>query len=125
MDVEKYEAIIANKERPISIIHIVTECKKNWKWFVLSAFCMTTLALTYVSIITPQYERSAELIIKDEDKTNSLLNSMNLGAFSNLGLLNNTSNINNEIRVFQSIETMQLLAQRLNLTTTYKISNGF
>ena len=124
MDVEKYEAIVANKERPISIIHIVTECKQNWKWFVLSAFCMTTLALTYVSIITPQYERSAELIIKDEDKTNSLLNSMNLGAFSNLGLLNNTSNINNEIRVFQSIETMQQLAQRLNLTTTCKISNG-
>ena len=63
MDVEKYEAIVANKERPISIIHIVTECKKNWKWFVLSAFCMTTLAL--ISIRTPQYERSAEVIIKD------------------------------------------------------------
>lgn len=122
MDVEKYETIVANKERPISIIHIVTECKKNWKWFVLSVFCMTTLAL--ISIKTPQYERSAEIIIKDEDKTNSLLNSMNLGVFSNLGLLNNTSNINNEIRVFQSIETMQRLAQRLNLTTTYKISNG-
>ncbi len=122
MDVEKYEAIIANKERPISIIHIVTECKKNWKWFVLSAFCMTTLAL--ISIRTPQYERSAEVIIKDEDKTNSLLNSMNLGVFSNLGLLNNTSNINNEIRVFQSVETMQCLVQRLNLTTVYKISNG-
>ena len=54
-------------------------CIKKWRWFATSV--TTTLLIGILVLLTtaPQYERSATILVKDENGGNGLLSSMSAG----------------------------------------------
>ena len=120
MDIKEYEHIIVRKEKPLNIQQFVISCRKHWRWFAISVLTTTILSVVFVLSVAPKYERSAEVMIKDEDNTRSFLNTGSLSMFSSLGLANITSNVNNELKVFQSIATLERVIKQLGLITSYE-----
>ena len=119
MDIKECERVVVRKERPLNYHQFVISCRKHWYWFAVSAFLTTLFSLIFVLMAMPKYERSAEVMIKDDDTSRGVLNAGSLSMFSSLGLMNVTSNVNNELKVFQSVATMEKVVKRLGLMTGY------
>ena len=100
MDIKECERVVVRKERPLNYHQFVISCRKHWYWFAVSAFLTTLFSLIFVLMAMPKYERSAEVMIKDDDTSRGVLNAGSLSMFSSLGLMNVTSNVNNELKVF-------------------------
>ena len=128
MDFQDYEKLVENKERHITLKRILDECRNHWIGCAIFFVCTIAVAILFLLIVTPKYERDAEVLIKDEDNSsNSLLSSAvasNLGVFSNLGMFHISSNVNNEIRILQAMSTLEELVKRLDLNTSYQIQHG-
>ena len=55
----------------------------HWQWFVLAVCLCITLAYAYLRYITPQYQASTTILVKDEKKGGML---SELSAFADMGL---------------------------------------
>ena len=74
-------------------------CLQQWKWFV-GTICLTVIcAILFLLVVAPKYERSAAILIKDENGGGGLLSSMasNMGMLAGIAGLNITSNVENEM----------------------------
>lgn len=98
-------------------------CLDKWKWFVLSAFIFVALTVLYLLATEPRYERTASIMIKEEDQTSSMLSGQ-LGAFSSMGLFNNTSNVSNELLALKSPAVVMEVVKTLNLDMNYSKRKG-
>ena len=126
MEIKEYEKVVIENERTVSVGDFWRACKRKWKWFVGCVVSCCALALLFILVATPQYERYAALIIKDESSGGNLLSAMSssMGMLAGMAGLNITSNVNNELEVFRSPATMMEVVKRLDMDVTYKVWDG-
>lgn len=96
---------------------IYTTLILNWKWFVLSLIiCMGTAAI-YLRYVTPIYQASAKLLIKDNDQNTSSRNTMLNSA--TLGMISNSNGFDNEMEILTSHSLAQQVVRDLKLYVNY------
>lgn len=89
----------------------------QWKWFLLSIFLCTIIALIYLRYAVPEYSATATILVKDERKGGI---QSELTAFSDLGLMSGVkSNVDNEIEVIKSRTIIEKAIKKLGLTVSY------
>ncbi len=101
---------------------IITECKNRWKWFVCSVCLCLAVAILFLLIVTPKYERSSTILIKDESSSGGMLSALAAGAggiLSGMGI-NISSNVNNEMEILSSPKLMSEVVDRLGLDMRYE-----
>ncbi len=77
-------------------------------------------------MVAPKFERTASVLIKDENGSGGLLSSMmsNMGMLAGMAGLNITSNVENEMQIFSSPFLMQEVVNRMGLDTRYEVYDG-
>ena len=104
----------------------INECKKHWRWFATSVTTTIIAAILFLLMIAPQYERSATVLVKDENGGNGLLSSMSasMGMLAGMAGLNIASNVNNEMEIMSSPALLMEVINRLGLDTRYETYDG-
>ena len=104
----------------------IYECKKHWRWFATSVTATLLVAIIFLLITAPQYERSATVLVKDENGGNGLLSSMSasMGMLAGMAGLNIASNVNNEMEIMSSPALLMEVINRLALDTRYEAYDG-
>ena len=102
------------------------DCRKQLKWFAATVCLCVVLAILFLLIVVPKYERTASVLVKDENGGGGLLSSMasNMGMLAGMAGLNITSNVENEMQIFSSPFLMQEVVNRLGLDTRYEVYDG-
>ena len=101
-------------------------CFQQWKWFVGTACLTIVCAILFLLVVAPKYERTATVLVKDENGGGGLLSSMasNMGMLAGMAGLNIMSNVENEMQIFSSPFLMQEVVNRLGLDTRYEVYDG-
>lgn len=89
---------------------------KNWYWFVISVFLCCSVAVYKVLSTSPQYNRTAILLIKESNIRRSSSSEVE-AMLAQAGQM--PSKLANEIVVFQAPSLMSEAVSRLGLTTEY------
>ena len=55
----------------MNIAQFLRLCAQRWKWFLLSLVAFLAIGFLYILRQQPVYERSAEVLIKDQDQGGS------------------------------------------------------
>lgn len=97
-------------------------CKSRWLWFVVSLAVCLTIAFLYAYTRQPVYERSEEILIKDQDGGGSIADISS--AFSSLGLVSSNTNVYNELISLTSPAVMGEVVERLHLDMNYTTREG-
>ena len=100
--------------------------KEYSRLMAVSVCVMMAGAILFLLMATPKYERSATVLIKDENGSGGLLSSMaaNMGMLAGMAGLNITSNVNNEMQIFSSPALMLEVVNRLGLDIKYEVYDG-
>ena len=56
------------------------DCLRQWKWFAATVCICVVLAILYILVTVPKYERSASVLVKDENGGGGLLSGGRSGA---------------------------------------------
>ena len=99
-------------------------CLNKWYWFVLSLALTLSIATAYLLTTPPTYTRTAELLIKEDAKGNSLSGGMEQ-TFADMGLFKANTNVNNEIISIKSPDNLYEVVKRLNLNVNYFVDSRF
>jgi uncharacterized protein involved in exopolysaccharide biosynthesis len=104
----------------------INECKKHWRWFAATLTTTLIAAILFLLMFAPRYERSATVLIKDENGGGGLLSSMsaNMGMLAGLAGINIASNVSNEMEIMSSPALLMEVITRLGLDTRYDIYDG-
>ena len=104
----------------------INECKKHWRWFAATLTTTLIAAILFLLMFAPRYERSATVLIKDENGGGGLLSSMaaNMGTLAGLAGINIASNVSNEIEIMSSPALLMDVINRLGLDTRYSTYEG-
>ena len=104
----------------------INECKKHWRWFASTLTTALIAAILFLLMFAPRYERSATVLIKDENGGGGLLSSMaaNMGTLAGLAGINIASNVSNEIEIMSSPALLMDVINRLGLDTRYSTYEG-
>lgn len=97
-------------------------CLGFWKWFLISIVVFVGIGLFYAYTRQPVYERSEEILIKDNEGGGGIADVA--GAFSSLGLFSSSTKVYNELISFTSPAVMFEVVDRLNLTMNYEKRMG-
>lgn len=104
----------------VPIIDILFQTLHHWPWIALSIVICVGAAYVHLLRTPNVYTRSAEIMIKDEQKGQSA------GAeFANLGLFQSNTNIQNEITNLKAKDLMEEVVKRLGLDINYYHSGRF
>ena len=108
----------------IVIMDYLQFIKSNWMIFIFSIICCLIIASIYI-IFTPKvYERSAQVMLKDDGKQGiSGLDEMAI--MKEINFLPLTTNINNEVELLRSKKLMSEVMERLQLNVKYTVKNIF
>ena len=102
----------------------IRTCIEKWRWFVVSVATTLVIAILFLLVYAPRYERTATILIKDENGGGGLLSSIaaNMGMLSGLGmgLLNISSNVSNEMEIIGSPAMVMKVVDRLALDVKYE-----
>lgn len=104
----------------------INECKKHWRWFAATLTTTLIAAILFLLMFAPRYERSATVLIKDENGGGGLLSSMsaNMGMLAGLAGINIASNVSNEMEIMSSPALLMDVINRLGLDTRYSTYEG-
>lgn len=104
----------------------INECKKHWRWFAATLATTLIAAILFLLMFAPRYERSATVLIKDENGGGGLLSSMssNMGMLAGLAGINIASNVSNEMEIMSSPALLMEVVNRLGLDTRYATYDG-
>ena len=105
----------------LTLKSIVAFAVSKWYWFVISLIITMSVAAVYLMKTTPEYTRTASLLIKNEDKNGGSGTSIDM---SELGLVQNNTNLENEIRIVKSPALMKEVVSRLDLNDHYTVKEG-
>lgn len=105
----------------LTLKSIVAFSVSKWYWFVISLIVTMSVAVIYLMKTTPEYTRTASLLIKNEDKNGNVGTSIDM---SELGLVQNNTNLENEIRIVKSPALMKEVVSRLSLNDRYTVREG-
>lgn len=100
-----------------SLPDFLEHCASKWKWFVLSVIFFTGVGFLYVMRAQPKYERSMEILVKDQEGGGAA--SDIAGAFSSLGLVSSNTNVYNELISLLSPAVMYEVVEKLGLDISY------
>ena len=92
----------------------------NWYWFVLSLIIFGGIGAIYLRYITPLYQSTAKLLIKDDDNGSSRRGS-SLQNITNLGTISNSAGIDNEMEILSSHSIAEDAIRDLKLYVNYTI----
>ncbi len=99
-------------------------CIEKWRWFAISVTTTLVIGILFLLVYAPRYERTATILIKDENGGGGLLSSIaaNMGMLSGLGMgmLNISSNVSNEMEIIGSPAMMMKVVDRLALDIRYE-----
>ena len=87
--------------------------------FMTSIAIAVSVAIIYIAITPPSYQRSASILIKDEQQGQSIQGSVE--AFENMGFVQTKTDINNEIHILATPQLMEEVVSRLSLQYSYKL----
>ena len=88
--------------------------------FIGSAIVCITVAVGYIAITPPAYQRTASILIKNDDQGKSALGGTQ--AFESMGLVQSNTDINNEVHVLSTPLLMNEVVERLSLNYNYAYS---
>ncbi|MDE5940846.1 MAG: polysaccharide biosynthesis tyrosine autokinase [Muribaculaceae bacterium] len=111
----------AQQNNGLTLKSIVAFSVTKWYWFVISLAVTLSVAALYLMKTTPEYTRTASLLIKNEDKNGTSGTSIDM---SEIGLVQKNSNLENEIRIVKSPALMREVVKRLNLNDHYTVKDG-
>jgi capsular exopolysaccharide synthesis family protein len=119
---EEYNKTEIREEGGINIADYLNLMKFKWYWFVLSVVACLSIAVLYLQITPKIYERTAQIMIKDDSKRgNGGIDEMSV--LSELNFFSPKSNVNNEVELLRSKRMRREVVGRLNLTTKYMIKS--
>lgn len=112
-----------NSSKSINIADLIRATLHRWPWIVISVGVCVFLALFYVLRAQPVYERSASIVISDDDQGSSIASDLN--AFADMGFVQTSSNINDEINHLKSPDVITEVIHRLDLMMNYYVPGTF
>ena len=89
-------------------------CLAKWYWFVIAVVFCLGVAMLYLRRTVPQYERTAQVLIKTDTRGASAGDF----DFSNLGLVASNAKVTNEVSTFAAHANMLEVVRRLGLETS-------
>ena len=99
-------------------------CLSKWRWIIASVILYCGAALWYLLSTQPTYERTATILIKEEN--NSRFSGSNLDAlFTESGIRMNESYVYNELSVIQSPSILTEAGKRIGLDVCYETDGSF
>ncbi|MFI3295235.1 MAG: polysaccharide biosynthesis tyrosine autokinase [Rikenellaceae bacterium] len=109
-----------NKEKNYLTLRDVWEVFINNIWlFVASVIIALAVAIAYISITPPTFTRTASILIKSDQKGQSIASSGDI--FEDIGLVKSYTDINNEIYVLGTSTFMEEVVKRLSLNYNYAV----
>ena len=126
MEIKEYEKTVIQNDNSVSMAEFWQTCKRKWKWFVSTTISALLLAILFILMVAPQYERSATILIKDENGAGGLLSSMasGMGMLAGMAGIHISSNVNNEMEIISAPAIMMEVVNRLELDTRYEVREG-
>lgn len=126
MEIKEYEKTVIQNDNSVSMAEFWQTCKRKWKWFVSTILATLLLAILFILMVAPQYERSATILIKDENGAGGLLSSMasGMGMLAGMAGIHISSNVNNEMEIISAPAIMMEVVNRLELDTRYEVREG-
>lgn len=105
----------------VPILDIIFMTLRHWPWILLSVAVCVGVAYFWLLRTPNVYSRSAEILIKDESKGNSV----GADEFANMGLFQSKTNLQNEIYNLKSKDLMEEVVKRLGLDVNYYRNGRF
>lgn len=98
-------------------------CLSHWQWFVIGLAVSFLLAFLYIKTSTPQYSKSATIIINTDSDGNSSADKT--GMLAGLGISSGNSSVNDECAIIKSPDLMRDVVRRLSLYMSYTTKGRF
>lgn len=108
---------IEDKSEFLNIKEVLYLLIRKWYWILASVVLSLSCAVFYLLLTPPVYERTSDLLIKEDSKTGSL--SANLEQSFGAGLFNSNINVNNEILSIKSPDNIYQAVKRMNFNVHY------
>lgn len=99
----------------VPVLDIIFMTLRHWPWILLSVAICVGVAYLWLLRTPNVYSRSAEILIKDESKGNSV----GADEFANMGLFQSNTNLQNEIYNLKSKDMTEEVVRRLGLDINY------
>ncbi len=106
----------------IDLVELLKSALAHWKWFVLSLFVCIVLAGTYLVLTPKLYERTSNILIKEEESGIGGNLAAIAGAANMLGMggmMPGSKNMDNEIFLLTSYHLIGKVVTDLGLDVTY------
>lgn len=110
------------KTDSFSLNDLLKACASKWRWFLISVILFTGLGVFYVITRQPQYNRTMQVLVKDQDGGGGMADIAS--QFSSLGLVSTNTNVYNELISLMSPAVMSEVVVRLGLDVDY-LEKGF
>lgn len=123
MKEEIYDDLFEEKEEKTNWQAMLFKYIIRWPWFIASVIFCLVCAWLYLKTITPVYNISASMIIKDNKKGGNTGN--DLSAFEDLGIISSSQNIDNEIEILRSKSLIKDVVSELELYISYSGEGRF
>jgi len=112
-----------NEESSINIMDLIIPYLRNWKSYVVCVTLCLLGTFFYLKNITPIYQASTSLMLKNENNKGSL---GSLGDFENLGIYGGSSSeVENELEILKSRHLVEATISRLKTNIEFWEINGF
>ncbi|MGB0868597.1 MAG: GumC family protein [Flavobacteriales bacterium] len=112
-----------NEESSINIMDLIIPYLRNWKAYVVCVTLCLLGAFFYLKNITPIYQASTSLMLKNENNKGSI---GSLGDFENLGIYGGASSeVENELEILKSRHLVQATITRLKTNIEFWEIKGF
>jgi capsular exopolysaccharide synthesis family protein len=108
----------------INIKDFLYLCLSKWRWFVLSLVVVLGFAVMYILRTSPVYVMKAEVLIKEDGRTQSIGGDV-ASMFANMGLSAGRTNVVNEVKAMLSSATLLETGRRLCLDINYTTDGRF
>lgn len=122
---EKKEKLGAKNEEQVNIQEVLFRYLIHWPWFIVAVIVCLATAWGYLRFLTPIYNISATVLIKDDNNGGGTNMSSELEKMGLNGFVSSSNNVENEIEVLSSISLAKEVVSRLGLFVTYKDEDEF
>ena len=106
-------------EEEVNIQELLFRYLIHWPWFVASVLFCVICAFAYLKVVTPVYNVSATVLIKDESKGGGATMASEMEKMGLGGMMTSASNVDNEIEVLKSKSLALEVVEQLNLYVSY------
>jgi capsular exopolysaccharide synthesis family protein len=99
-------------------------CLSKWRWFLLSVVVVLGIAVVYILRTPPTYVMTAEVLVKENSRTQSIGGDV-ASMFASMGMSPGRTNVNNELRAMSSPSVLLEAGKRLALDVNYHTDGRF